>query len=316
MSEIKYWEPVGSAWRRMVEVLFRPFDLGKWMVMGFAAWFAGLNAGGGSYSSSNFGDRFNGCDAGSFNETLRYIWIEYGTLILTVGSGLLLFGLVFGLLMSWVGARGKFIFLDNVIHNRAAIVEPWKKYRMQGNSLFLWNLALGCIALVLLLLILAICFPMAWPMVTTHSNIALGIAGISLGLLLLLIYALFFSYLGVFVYDFILPIMLQHQIGIRAAWVRFLSILKPNFGKFILYGLIRYLLSIGIGMAMMAAFLLSCCCLLFVSAIPYIGTVLLLPVFVFYRFIGIEFIRSFGAEFDMAPGPESPESLQLTDPAL
>jgi hypothetical protein len=315
MLEIKYWEPVGSAWNRMKDVLFRPFNFEKWMVMGFAAWFAGLNAGGGSYSSSNFGDRYTG-DSGGFSEAVRQVWAEYSTLILAAGGGLLLFGIIIGLVLSWVGARGKFIFLDNVIHNRAAIVEPWKKYRMQGNSLFLWNLAIGCIALTLLVLIFAICFPMVWPMFKTHANVLLGVSGIMLGVILLMLYTLCFSYLGFFVYDFVVPLMLKHNIGIRAAWGRFSTILKPRAGNFILFGLVRYLLSLGVGIALTAAFLLTCCCLLLIASVPYIGSVLLLPVFVFYRFVGIEFLRQFGDEFDVMPDPEASDSLQLEEPAL
>ena len=143
MNTIKYWEPVGAAWNRMKAVLFQPFNLEKWMVMGFVAWFAGLNTGGGSsYNSSNFGNHENG----GLAETFQNVWAQYSTVILAVGGGLLLLFIILTILFSWLGARGKFIFLDNAIKNRAAVVEPWKKYRMQGNSLFLWKLAVGCIA--------------------------------------------------------------------------------------------------------------------------------------------------------------------------
>ena len=310
MLEIKYWEPVGVAWNRMKDVLFRPFNFEKWMVMGFAAWFAGLNTGGGSGSSS-WGNHQEPSDV---SQSLQQFWAEYSTVVLAVGGGVLIVILILGILFSWIGARGKFIFLDNVIHNRAAIVEPWKKYRIQGNSLFLWNLALSCIALILFLLILVICLPMAWPLFTNHSNILMGISGMVLGGCLLLIYVLCFSYLGVFVYDFVVPLMLKHNIGIRAAWTRFSVILKPQFGKFILYGLVRYALNLGVGMAMMAAFLLTCCCLLLVASIPYIGTVLLLPVFVLYRFIGLEFLRQFGEEFSLLQPQEEPNRTELAEP--
>ena len=300
MAEIKYWNPVRIAWERMVNVLFRPFELEKWMVMGFAAWFAGLNAGGGSGGSGG------GSQPGSFGDGLSNgkeafieFWAEYGTLILTIGSGVLLLCIVFGVIFAWVAARGKFVFLDNVVQNRAAIVEPWKKYRKQGNSLFLWNLAVGCISLIILLGILAICIPMAWPMFASKTNIPMGIGAIVLGICLLMIYTLCLAYLEVFVYDFVVPLMLKYDIGIRAAWSRFSVILKPRFGTFIVYGLIRSLLSTGVGMALMAAYIMTCCCLLFLAAIPYIGTVLLLPILVFYRFLGLEFMRQFGDDFSV-----------------
>jgi hypothetical protein len=312
MNAIKYWEPVGSAWARMKEVLFQPFNLGKWMVMGFVAWFAGLNSGGGSsYNSSSFRDH----DNGHLGETMHQVWSQYSTLILAVGSCVLITVVILSILFTWLGARGKFIFLDNALYNRAAVVEPWGKYRMQGNSLFLWKLAIGCIALALLLLIFAICLPLLWPMMVHQANLPLGIFGIIIGMALLFLFIVFFSYLGTFVYDFVVPLMLKYNLGIRAAWRHFFQILKPRFGAFLVYGLIRYLLDFITGLALIAAGLLTCCCLFLVMAIPYIGTVLLLPLFMFYRFLGIEFMRQFGDEFTVDAEQTEADPSLLAEPA-
>ncbi|MBN1557370.1 MAG: DUF4339 domain-containing protein, partial [Lentisphaerae bacterium] len=39
---------VGPAWQGMKSILFRPFEIGKWFALGFAAWLASLGQGGGS----------------------------------------------------------------------------------------------------------------------------------------------------------------------------------------------------------------------------------------------------------------------------
>jgi len=46
---IAFFEPLNRAWERMKHILFQPFDLAKWLVLGFSAWLAGLadGAGGG-----------------------------------------------------------------------------------------------------------------------------------------------------------------------------------------------------------------------------------------------------------------------------
>ena len=44
---IAYLEPLRRAWRRMKTILFGPFNVVKWLVIGFAAWVAGLLSGGG-----------------------------------------------------------------------------------------------------------------------------------------------------------------------------------------------------------------------------------------------------------------------------
>jgi hypothetical protein len=39
---IEYFETVSRAWDRMITALFRPFDLGKWLALGFTVFLAGL----------------------------------------------------------------------------------------------------------------------------------------------------------------------------------------------------------------------------------------------------------------------------------
>ena len=50
---IGYFEPLTRAWERMKSILWQPFDLAKWLVLGFSAWLAGLadgaGGGGGKY---------------------------------------------------------------------------------------------------------------------------------------------------------------------------------------------------------------------------------------------------------------------------
>ena len=45
--QIAYFEPLNLAWERMKHILWRPFDLAKWLVLGFSVWLAGLVDGAG-----------------------------------------------------------------------------------------------------------------------------------------------------------------------------------------------------------------------------------------------------------------------------
>src|SRR2546423_8644566 len=45
---IEIFKPFGEAFELMKKILFQPFDLKKWLVIGFTAWLASLGAGGGS----------------------------------------------------------------------------------------------------------------------------------------------------------------------------------------------------------------------------------------------------------------------------
>jgi hypothetical protein len=48
---IEIFKPFGEAFELMKKILFQPFDLKKWLVVGFAAWLASLGAGwGGNFN--------------------------------------------------------------------------------------------------------------------------------------------------------------------------------------------------------------------------------------------------------------------------
>src|SRR5215472_6438463 len=49
-SKIEIFKPFGEAFELMKKILFQPFDLKKWLVIGFAAWLANLASGGGGFN--------------------------------------------------------------------------------------------------------------------------------------------------------------------------------------------------------------------------------------------------------------------------
>ncbi len=49
-AAISVTAPVGQAFDRMKRMLFQPFDIGKWFVIGFCAWLATLGDSGGSFN--------------------------------------------------------------------------------------------------------------------------------------------------------------------------------------------------------------------------------------------------------------------------
>ncbi|MBN2161451.1 MAG: hypothetical protein JXR25_05760 [Pontiellaceae bacterium] len=302
-GNIQYWEPVESAWKRMKHILFKPFSLEKWMVMGFAAWIAGLNSGsggGGSSGYSNFNNASNQPHPGSDIDWsgVTDFWHEYGALVILGSVALFILFTAIGMAFAWLHGRGCFIFLDNVLQNRGAIVEPWKKYRKQGNSLFIWNLIIGFSGLAAFLLLALTSLPLMIAVFSGAAPSGMAILGIMFGGMLMLIYSLAISFVQMLVNGFMVPIMLKHDLRIREAWTYFKPIFKPAFGSFLLYGLLMFAVSMIISFALLFAMLLTCCCLWFILMIPYIGTVLLLPVLVFQRLISIEFLEQFGEHMD------------------
>src|SRR2546423_4447096 len=138
----------------MKSMLFRPFDIGKWLTIAFAAFLAGGWAGGGNargISKVANGDwRYRVTRHGD----LGVDW-DFTPWIISAAIGIFLIGLVLGIVWLWISSRGKFIFTDCVVKKRGTIGEPWREFRREGNSYFFFALAVaaGMLALAFLTVI-------------------------------------------------------------------------------------------------------------------------------------------------------------------
>ncbi|MDZ7263603.1 MAG: hypothetical protein ONB16_03395 [candidate division KSB1 bacterium] len=300
---ISYTQPLTSAWRRMTVALFKPFDLVKWMVLGFTAFLAGLTK-----SSGNLGGR-------GFSRNLGYKLKDFGELLalpiliwdwLQVHSGwfaLIIFGILLlialGVVLLWLSARGRFMFLDNVVHDRAVVKQPWHEFKREGDSLFAWELVFLLIVLLMVILFMVqayysarnIYFEAKFPPQLLLPIIGLVILGLLSGLL--------FAYISVFLHNFVVPIMYRDRITATQAWRRFLSLFANRWGHFLLYGLFWFGLHIVAIMAIALAGLLTCCIGFLLLIIPYIGSVITLPISYTFTALGPEFLAQFGSEYDI-----------------
>lgn len=288
-SPISVIEPVSRAMTTVKQTLFAPFDMVKWLGLGFTAWLSLLGEGG---PAANIPDVWNRESA----EPLQAAWhwiMAHLALVISLAACVGLFILVVSLAISWVASRGKFMFLDNVVHNRAEITQPWKRFRAQGNSLFLFSICLGLASLAVLAAIILISALIAMPDITRQHFGANAIGAIIVGLLLLLLYGITLGAVMVFLEDFIVPIMAVRSCRALAAWSLFFDLFKAQTGIFILYFLFRAVLGWAVGVVS----LLACCFLCCVMWIPYVNVVILLPLFVFIRSYSIHFLEQFGFDY-------------------
>ena len=305
MSTIRYWEPVQSAWDKMVAVLFRPFDLGKWMVIGFTAFLAqcGREGGGGGNGSTSSNHSSGGGDLEeTFSEIGAFLsdaWAEYAGLIILCSVLLILLMIGLTLLTNWLNSRGQFMLLDNVVKNRAAVEEPWGEYRKEANSLMWFQILIGVVSLVLILPIVIGIIVSIYPMVVQERVFAANLFGILILILLFIVLSLVFWFIQMVLSNFVVPLMYQRRISVMEGVRAFRPIFKQYFWHLVLFGLVLWVVQIVVGMALLIGVLLTCCTAFLILVIPYIGTVALLPVYVFYRFIGPEFMRQFGDEYDL-----------------
>lgn len=305
---IEYWNPLSRGWERMKEALFRPFDLAKWFVVGFTAFLAGLMDwpyGGGDGDRGGLKGRADIDDILDFPREAWYWLTDHPGWF-----GLIIFGVVFlillGVLLTWLSSRGKFMFLDNVVHDRAKVTQPWHEFRTEGDSLFLWRLVYGFLCFIVFMSFFVFCYFVAVGLYESYASgasIVFSIIGLALGAFVLFILT---GYISMFLNDFIVPIQYKQRVSAGKAWGFFLPLLRRHFLHFILYGLFIFIVHIVIVIIVITIGIFTCCIGILLLIIPYINSVVLLPISYTLRSFSVEFLGQFGPDYMCFPPPEKP----------
>ncbi len=293
-------EPVGLAVERVKTILFKPFELGKWFTIGFCAWLAFLGQ-----SGPRFNFPFNkSYHSGSVLDQVQNVFSEHLLLIIVLGSVGLLIGLAITITLLWLSSRGRFMFIYCISGNKAEIKIPWHKFRKPANSLLVFKLVAGLVIFVCFALLAIIIGLMIIPLTRSGAGNVVAeifaIVCVSVIMVLLgLVSALFFKFTN----DFVIPIMYLGGCSCTEAWRQFGQMLSSRKGAFVLYILFQIVIAMAIGMILLALVLGTCCCAGCFLVIPYIGIVLMLPVFVFKQAYVLYYLRQFGPAFDIFAVP-------------
>ena len=301
-SNIEIFKPFGEAFELMKKILFQPFDLKKWLVIGFAAFLARLS--GGFNASFNPSSRWSSRDnhkaiADSFRQFGSAEHMEWWVIVLIIVGALIVLAII--LTLMWLGARGRFILTDCIIHNRAAIIAPWKEFRTEGNSFFLFCLLIGCV-LVALVVIAAV--GLIVPFVQRAGEIGLGF-WLGLGVFVFFVVCLVFAWS--LLSQFMVPIMYRQRCRARRAFTQIMQLIASHPGPILLYVLFLILISLAAAIISCAAACVTCC----IAAIPYVGTVILLPIPVTLCAFSLLFLRQFGPDYDVWASFVPPEFLPI-----
>ena len=298
LSAISVIKPISPAIEKVKAILFKPFEIGKWFTIGFCAWLAFLGQGG-----MNFHFNFpcnNFCRLGTPLGQVKNVFSEHFLLIAVLASFGLLIGLAVMITLLWLNSRGRFMFLYCIAENKAEVKTPWQNFRKPANSLLLFKLVSGFIVFICLALCTAIIALMVILLTKSYGRIRaaeiLAIVCISLVTALIAIAsALFFKFTN----DFVVPIMYLHPCSCTGAWRRFLQILSSGKGAFALYILFQIVIAMVIAAILIALVFGTCCCAALFLVIPYVGTVLMLPLLVFKRAYSLHYLGQFGPDFNV-----------------
>ncbi|HEV3409882.1 MAG TPA: hypothetical protein VG095_06295, partial [Chthoniobacterales bacterium] len=207
---------------------------------------------------------------------------------LAIVGGILLVALI--VVLFWIGSRGRFIFIDCVVHNRGRIVEPWREYRREGNSYFLFLLGVFAASLV----VVALASLPLWLPFLLRGEAPQGAVFVA-ALIVLAVIAILAAIIIGTVMAFMAPIMYRRRCNAveacRAA-IRMITAEPIPVTLYILFLIVLYVAFV------LVSCLITCvtCC---VAAIPYVGTVILLPFHVFFLSYLLFFVRQFGPDYDV-----------------
>lgn len=301
-ARVSVIDPIGPAIDTVKTILFRPFSLEKWFAIGFCAWLAYLGQGGGG-GGPNFNYR-TGRGQHHFHQAKEFV-LENMVWLIPAAVFLFVLMIVITLLILWLSSRGQFMFLHCVVHNKAQVKYPWAKFKQHAASLFIFRLVLAVISFftfaILSLPIIFLGIALARGS-DTGLKVALIFGIITMGVLILIL-SIAFGLVLKFTNDFVVPVMFLQTTSCLTAWRQFWRLLAQNKARFTLYILFQIVILVAITTIIVAASCLTCCCAGCILMIPYIGTVLLLPVFVFKRAYSLLYLRQFGPALDAFTPP-------------
>ena len=278
---IEIFTPFGEAYELTKKILFRPFDFAKWLAIGVGAWLATFFGGSFHYrnTSTNWHTRYF-----SFHERHSLHDLPLWVIPVVLIGSLVVLALV--ALFLWLNARGRFMFTDCIVRNRGAVVEPWREYRAEANSFFVFQLVIALCSLFSLGG-LGVALMLSWYWTRAVISAVFLVVLFLMWILLMIFVSL--------ITRFMVPVMYRRRCGameaFRAVWPLVTSHLWV-FILFVLFNIVLYL----------AAMILSCvvgcvtCC---IAALPYVGTVVLLPVVMTLSAFPLCFIRQFGDSYDV-----------------
>ncbi|MFZ1614617.1 MAG: hypothetical protein WAT51_10620 [Holophaga sp.] len=283
-----------SAIHHTERILFSPFEIQRWFALGFTAFLASL--GGGFRMHSNGLPK----EWPALGE-----WIQaHLPLAIALGIALLLLVLAVLVVLNWIACRGQFMFLDNVIHNRTAIREPWQRFRQPANQLFVFQLILGAGILVGLLLLVGIgaggaIFLRPVFEQLGHAGRITAIAVLVVAALALFLGLIFFALV---LQDFLVPLVYLKNLKPTDALRAFLRDLLPGHGwDLCRFYLMKLLLGLGALIVIVVGGCLTCC----IGFLPYLSSVLTLPITVMFTCLNLDFLAQMDPSLEAFPVQET-----------
>ncbi len=378
--DISFGNIIKDSFDWMVNVLFKTFNLRKWIALTFIAIMAGylsfnmnLNFPGNKtndnavrscpsagmiFQPSGFAEADESTEVmpalleqeplesqSSINESKGIFNEAAGYIVVSIVGVIFLFIMV---IFTWLSSRFRFIFIEDIIKNDGSIKLPWANNKFIGNKLFLFYLFYGIAYLGFLGLIIFRGYVSLKAVGVFNQNAdvkffkAAGSVMPHIALCILLLLAAGLIYF--FVENLVTPIMYKKKQAFISSWNEAGALLKKNIGNcaafffiscglgiaaaiatglivlifvivVMLLGALLFMLAMGIlsllplGLKVVVGFIFGLIGIAAVICAYFIANMLLLPIAVFFRILGLKFIAALDKAYDIF----SKDNLLVTD---
>lgn len=317
---IDFGRAIQTAWDRMTIILFRPFDFAKWGLIGFNAFLALLGEGGVAInnpipsSSQKTSYEFNTVPQAlhAFKQFTTWAgdlpnnpWLK---LMVCLGAAYVVIWLV----LTWVGCRAQFVFLDNIVRNRAALAVPWQRYGRQGMVWFGFHLGLVALSFLFLATAVGAFLFLNWTWISAGRDP--GGTEIAMAVVVFLV----FFVLGIIgmailflVHSMVLPLYFTQRMSLVTALLAVMTLVFTRPISMFVYLLLSFVIVILSAFISCFALLTAFCATLsiacWVSCFPFVGTMLMsmvlcqliLPLLIFQRCFQLGVLEQFGPQYDV-----------------
>jgi len=254
-------------WTRAL--LFKPFKLKKWLILGFVALLSGtlssgsfnLNLPSSSRQETKRDSALQSPAKTSPGPDLKEIIIQARELLkqprvaVVAGAGILLAFFVLALI-TWLHARFSFIFLRDVLLNDASVRIPFRDLKKPGNAFFRYSFLFSS---VLLIAVSSLGFFLARDIlrltVFNPAPVEASIKEIILALLpycgLFLLLIILSGVLWIILLDIVLPVMFKDNTGFRPAFRQAMKMISGAKKDLFVYILAKIVLGMGAAMIYM-----------------------------------------------------------------
>jgi len=242
-------DTITLAFQHTKRQLVEPFRFGQWTRLAVVGLLAGeMGSGGCNIPSSNFnipqqsGSSRNFLEQGFPNIDPAIL----GGLIAT----LVIAGLVFVIVMTYVSSVMRFILFDSVLAKECHIRQGWIRRQGPGWRYFLWQLGYLLAVLAGMVVLLGIpaglAFAAGWFTAPREHVLGLVLGGI-VEFSLLFFFFVTAAVVHVLTKDFVVPQMALEGVGAIEGWRRLWPMLRTEKGGYAVYVLMKIVLAIGAG---------------------------------------------------------------------